>query len=142
MRHKLNNFNYYKSYFSESKLWNKIVKVAKVAGIKVIYYALLLYYVTQDPKVSKTDKAKIYGALGYFILPADLLPDTFAVVGFTDDFVALSWALYSVYKNITPEMELRAEEQLRKWFGDFDRAAIAILPPPTPEQMAEIEKEP
>jgi len=115
-----NDMNKYQSEYSDKKFWNKVASVAKKAGIKVIYAALLLYYVLEDPKVSTFDKAKIYGALGYFILPIDLIPDFIPVIGYTDDLAALIWAVHSVWTNITPEMKARAQKQLHEWFGDFD----------------------
>lgn len=118
------NIEKYQSYYSENKLWNKIVKVAKKAGINTIYMILLLYYILESPEVSTADKAKIYGALGYFILPIDLIPDMIPVVGYTDDIAALLWALHAVAVNITPEMKIRAKGQLQKWFGEFDEKEL------------------
>ena len=41
----LNNINLdeYAKYFSDSKLWSKLKKVAQRAGRKAVYYALVLY---------------------------------------------------------------------------------------------------
>ena len=72
---KINDYSSYGCYFSNSGLWNKVKSVAQKAGVKVVYAVLLLYYVTIDENVSAGDKAKIYGALGYFILPIDFIPD-------------------------------------------------------------------
>lgn|SRR5574344_1449761 len=115
-----NNYENYQSEYSEKKFWDKVVGVAKKAGAKVIYLALLLYYVLSDQNVSKYDKAKIYGALGYFILPVDLIPDFIPVVGYSDDLIALLWATHSVWSNITVEMKERAKNQIHEWFGDYD----------------------
>jgi len=114
------NLDEYAKFFSDGALWKKIKKVARKAGIKAVYYALLLYYVTRDPQVPTGEKLKIYGALGYFILPVDLIPDTIIGLGFTDDLAALAWALHSVNRYITPDTERRARERLREWFGDYD----------------------
>lgn len=114
------HYESYQNHYSDTKLWDKIMKVAQKAGLKVIYAVLLLYYVSQDPNVSKADKAKIYGALGYFILPIDLIPDAMPVAGFTDDFAALVWALHAVWVNVTPEMQAKAKAKLHDWFGSFD----------------------
>ena len=111
------NVEKYSSYYSESDLWSKIKSVAKKAGVKVIYAALLLYYVLDSPDVSKADKAKIYGALGYFILPIDLIPDVIPVVGYSDDLAALLWALHAVWSNVTPEIKANAMYKLQEWFG-------------------------
>lgn len=116
----------YQKHYSEEGLGSKIAKVAKKAGIKVIYLALLLYYVLKNPSVTKADKGKIWGALGYFILPIDLIPDFLPIAGYTDDLAALVWAFYSVAKNVTPEIKAQAEGKLHDWFGDYDEADIII----------------
>lgn len=114
------NIESYQSNYSESGLWKKVKSVAKKAGIKTIYMVLLLHYVLKSPDVSLEDKAKIYGALGYFILPIDLIPDFIPVVGYSDDVAALAFALHAVWKNVTPEIKEQAQRKLREWFGSFD----------------------
>lgn len=116
----------YQDKFSESDLLKKIGKAARKAGIKVIYLVLILYYVLKNPNVTKADKGKIYGALGYFILPVDLIPDFVPVAGYTDDLAALVWALHAVIKNVTPEIKRQAKDKLHKWFGDYDESEIII----------------
>lgn len=128
-KRKIVDFDAYRNQFNDSQLWEKLKKVAKKAGIKVVYSALLLYYVTRDPSVPTADKMKIYGALGYFILPTDLIPDAIIGLGFTDDLAALAWAIYMVHGHITPDIQRQAEQKLREWFGDFDHSQIAGLLP-------------
>jgi len=114
------NIESYQSEYSESGLWKKVKTVAKKAGIKTIYMVLLLHYVLKSPNVSIEDKAKIYGALGYFILPIDLIPDFIPIVGYSDDAVALAYALHAVWKNVTPEIKQQAQQKLRSWFGNYN----------------------
>lgn len=114
------NIEKYKSNYSEGKLWKKVRNFAKKAGVKVIYMALLLYYVLKSPNVTKEDKAKIYGALGYFILPIDLIPDAIPLTGFADDISVLAWALHAVWKNITPEVKQQAQKKLLEFFPDVN----------------------
>ena len=114
------NIESYQSNYSESGLWKKVKSVAKKAGIKTIYMVLLLHYVLKSPDVPLEDKAKIYGALGYFILPIDLIPDFIPAVGYSDDVAALAFALHAVWKNVTPEIKEQAQRKLREWFGSFD----------------------
>ena len=70
---------------------------------------------------------KILGALGYLILPTDLIPDLLPAIGYTDDLAALMWALYSVAKNITPEVKIQARVKLGEWFNDYDSNDIEGL---------------
>ncbi len=116
----------YQKHYNEQDLARKLKKAARKAGIKVIYLALLLYYVLKSPSVTKADKGKIWGALGYFILPIDLIPDFVPMAGYTDDLAALLWAFWSVAKNVTPEIKAQAEAKLHDWFGDYDESDIII----------------
>ena len=113
--------------FSETKLWNKLSGFAQKAGVKTIYAVLLCYYVLKSPNVSKEDKAIIYGALVYFILPIDLIPDGIPVVGFTDDLAALVYALRTIWVNVTPDVEQQAATKLKTWFKDVDAEQIKLF---------------
>lgn len=114
------NVDQYKEHYSEIGLWDKIGTFAKKAGIKTIYIVLLLYYALQSDKISAKHKALIYGALGYFILPVDLVPDLIPFAGLTDDFAALAAALASMAMSIDAEIKQRAKDKLHDWFGDYD----------------------
>lgn len=105
-------------------MWDKISKVAKKAGAKTIYGVLLLYYASIDSNISLSDKVKIYGTLGYFILPLDLVPDAMPIVGYGDDFAAIMLAIKSISGNITPEVRNKAQSKLASWFGEIDKDVI------------------
>ena len=113
-------YDSYRQHYDENDFWEKLRRFARKAGIKASYAALLLYYVLKSPMTSSQDRAKIIGALGYFILPIDLIPDIIPVAGFTDDLAALVWGVYCVIKSITPEVKAQAAEKLHEWFGEFD----------------------
>ncbi len=119
---KPSNIEQYQGNYSESGFWNKVKKVAQKAGAKVIYVALILYYEMMDPNVSPEEKAIIIGALGYFILPVDLIPDPIPVVGFTDDLAALVAAYAYIKGHLTPEVKHKAQNKMKEWFDiqDFD----------------------
>ena len=109
----------YENHYSESSFWDKIMSVAKKAGEKVIYVALLLYYTALADTTPTTAKITIYSAIGYFILPTDLIPDAIPIVGFTDDAAALLACYKAVKDNITPEIESLAVKKTKEWFGNF-----------------------
>ena len=115
----------YEKNYSEEGLWQKMGNVAKKAGLKTLYMVLLLYYVLKDSSTPKQYKAMIIGALGYFILPLDLIPDFVPVVGYSDDVAALAGALLAVAKCVSPEIENQAKEKLKEWFGEYDESEIA-----------------
>lgn len=114
-------------HYSEDGLWEKVKSVAKKAGLKVIYLALVLYYTATAATTPTDKKAIIYGALGYFILPIDLIPDAIPVVGFSDDFAALLWCVATVASCVTPEIKTQAESKLTDWFGNFDKSELKGL---------------
>ena len=114
----------YQENYSESKLLTKITSVARWAGAKMVYAVLLLYYVLRNPNVSMADKSKIYGALGYFILPTDLILDIIPIVGYSDDMAAIMWAIHTVAKNITPEIKEQAKAKLSEWFDNYNKKKI------------------
>lgn len=107
----------YEAEYSERGLFDKLSSVAKKAGLKVVYYALILYYALQSPKISVKEKALIIGALGYFILPVDLVPDVIAGAGFLDDAAALL-AVIKMLTCIDDEVKRQAKELLKRWFDD------------------------
>lgn len=127
MAKKLNDYLAYQKYFNPAAMWEKVAAVAKKAGVKVIYAVLLLYYVATDRNTSAADKAKIYGAIGYFILPLDLIPDAMPVVGYTDDMAALLWALKAVWSNVTPDIHRKAKSKLREWFGSVNEKDLVLF---------------
>jgi uncharacterized membrane protein YkvA (DUF1232 family) len=118
------NIEQYQEHYSESGLFAKIGKVCKKTGIKAIYYVLILYYVLIDENTSLKDKAVIIGALGYFILPLDLVPDFIPGLGFTDDIAAITACLHTVKANITPEIKKKARMKLYEWFMDIHFSKI------------------
>ncbi|WP_374377791.1 YkvA family protein [Pseudomonas fluvialis] len=103
--------------FSDDGFWNKVVKYAKAAGQEVIEKALWLYYAAQNPKTPTWAKATIYGALGYFILPVDAIPDVLPGVGYTDDLGVIAAAITAVSVYITDEVKQQASQKLQDWFG-------------------------
>lgn len=113
----------YEKEYSEDGLWEKIGKVAKKAGIKVIYYALLLFYALQSEKVTVAEKALIIGALGYFILPIDLIPDFMVPIGYGDD-LAVMWGLIKKLDCIDEQVKAQAQAKLTDWFGNYDKSKL------------------
>ena len=120
----LPNVRGYEKEYSDRRLWAKVARVAEKAGLQVTYAVVLLYYVMKSPAVPLKTKGIIAGALGYFILPVDLVPDAIPVAGFTDDFAALVAVIKCVAEYTTPEIDAKARERLHKWFGDFDETQL------------------
>ena len=123
----LPDFMNYASKFSQKDFTEKISRIAKRAGAKLVYAALILYYTLQSDKVSKKDKAIIIGALGYMISPLDVIPDAIPIAGLTDDLAVLLYVLKKVWTDIDPEIEGQAKNRLSKWFDEDEIADIGDL---------------
>ena len=117
----------YANRFSQSDFVEKISRIAKRAGAKLVYAALILYYTLQSDKVSKTDKAIIIGALGYMISPLDVIPDAIPIAGLTDDLAVLLYVLKKVWTDIDPAIMDQAKKRLSKWFDEEEIAEINNL---------------
>jgi uncharacterized membrane protein YkvA (DUF1232 family) len=61
------------------------------------------YYCAVDPKTPTRVRGVLLGALAYFVLPIDFVPDFFALVGFTDDIAVLAAALRMIQGHITDQ---------------------------------------
>jgi uncharacterized membrane protein YkvA (DUF1232 family) len=108
----------YVKHFSEEGFWTKLGRFAKEAGIKVVYSGLVLYYALESPNTPLKAKLKIYGALGYLILPIDFVPDILPVVGFVDDLGVLGFAIAQVLKSIDNDVKQKAKDKLTDFFGE------------------------
>ena len=127
MKFKKSDFEKYAEHFKESDFWTKLTRVAKSAGIKLVYSALLLYYVLRDENVPSTSKWIIYGALGYFILPTDIIPDFIPILGYLDDLSVLLFAIGEITNHISPEVMESSKNKLAEWFGAFDESEVADI---------------
>ena len=117
----------YTEAYSEFKLFEKIMKFAKNAGIKVIYLALLLFFTLQQSTTPKWAKNVIIGGLGYFIFPLDFIPDFIPIVGFSDDMIALVSVLVAVALYIDEDTKSKAKAKLHVWFGEYDVAKLDTI---------------
>lgn len=99
-------------------LMDKLRPWALKAGRAATRPLLQFYYVMDDDKTSTLDRALIYAAIIYTILPMDFLPRTvYRLLGVLDDGVAMLY-VYKIIKNrITPEINSKVEDILNEWFG-------------------------
>jgi uncharacterized membrane protein YkvA (DUF1232 family) len=123
----LPDFMSYAGKFSQSDFVEKISSIAKRAGAKLVYAALILFYTLQSNKVSAKDKAIIIGALGYMISPLDVIPDAIPIAGLTDDLAVLVYVLKKVWVDVEDDVKVKAKEKLNKWFDEDEIAEIDDL---------------
>ncbi|EPO0025683.1 YkvA family protein [Vibrio alginolyticus] len=96
----------------EKTFWRKMKGSVKKAGEEIAVMGIKSWLAMADSNTSARHKAILGGALAYFVLPTDMVPDVLAGVGFTDDMAALTLAANSVGNAITDEHEEQAREKL------------------------------
>ena len=96
----------------EKTFWRKMKNSVKRVGEEIAVMGIKSWLAMADSNTSVRHKAILGGALAYFVLPTDMVPDVLAGVGFTDDMAALTLAANSVGNAITEEHEEQAREKL------------------------------
>jgi uncharacterized membrane protein YkvA (DUF1232 family) len=92
--------------------WRKVKRVA--AQIPFAEDLLTAYYCAFDRSTPAQVRTVLIGALAYFVLPFDAVPDFLPVLGFTDDAAVLATALKLVVDNIRPEHREAAKRALER----------------------------
>lgn len=94
--------------YVEEGFWAKVKRhAAKVPFAKEV---VTLYYCSADPKTPIATKVTAIGALAYWILPIDFIPDFLPVAGFVDDATAVWVAYKAISGHITEEHREKAEQ--------------------------------
>ena len=94
----------------ERDFWQKLKATAR--KVPFIDDLVSVYYCALDPTTPLQSKAILLGALAYFVLPFDVVPDFIALLGFADDAAVLYSAIRAVAPHIKPEHRVRAKEAL------------------------------
>jgi uncharacterized membrane protein YkvA (DUF1232 family) len=81
--------------------WGKVKKQA--AALPFAEDLLAAYYCAFDRETPFQVRAILLGALAYFVMPIDALPDVLPLLGFTDDAAVLATAIKLVTDSIRPE---------------------------------------
>lgn len=123
----------YSEYFSESKLLRKIYRSAEKLGIKLLFYVFILYFLMSDKDIPIKTRLVFMAALGYFIVPMDLISDLLPGLGFTDDLSFILYAVSMGSEYITEEIKERAKERINGIFKkendySFDDEQDLLLP--------------
>lgn len=107
----------YAGQYSETRFWNKMSRVCKRAGYELLEKALWLHFAARRPETPGWAKATAYGALAYFILPIDAIPDWLFGYGLTDDLGAMTLAVATISQYIDADVRRQTTALLDKWLG-------------------------
>ncbi len=115
----------YADSYSDEGLMSKVKRIGRKMGGKLLYNVYVLYYVLKSRDVPVKVKAEIIGALGYVLVPLDLIPDFIPVAGFTDDLAAITFAVQAAHAQITPGIQQRTEKKVYNLIGSTDECELA-----------------
>lgn len=93
-----------------TKFWGKFRKV--VGSIPFARDLLAAYFCAMDSRTPLSVRATLLGALAYFIMPIDALPDFLIVLGYTDDAAILFAAIRAVSSAMLPDHYDQADAAL------------------------------
>ena len=105
------------------RFWRKLKRV--VAQVPFAEDLLAAYYCAFDRQTPRHVQASLLGALAYFILPFDFVPDVMPILGFTDDAAVLATAIRMVASHITNEHREAARAALKRGVDKGDSEAEA-----------------
>ena len=97
------------------RFWIKFKRLA--AKLPFAEELLAAYYCAFDKQTPRHVQAALLGAIAYFFLPFDFIPDMLPVLGFTDDAAVLATAIRLVASHITPEHREAARAALKRGVG-------------------------
>ena len=101
---------------TEREFWRKLRRHAR--RIPFADQLLAAYYCAIDPATPLRAKAILYGAIAYFVLPVDLIPDWVVGIGFTDDAAVLAAAVRSILPHIKDHHRIRAHQAIERLAGE------------------------
>ena len=96
----------------ERRCWTKLRRV--LARIPFAEDLLAGYYCALDRDTPTRVRAVLLGAIAYFVLPADAVPDLFVGLGFTDDAAVIAAALTAVGRHLQPRHRTEARASLER----------------------------
>ena len=90
--------------------WSKIRRLA--GRVPFVLDLVAAWYCAKDRATPLRVKAVLMGALAYFVVPTDIIPDVIVGIGLVDDATVLATVVASVAEHIKPQHVLRARRAL------------------------------
>ena len=91
--------------------WAKLKRIGR--QIPFAEDLLAAYFCTLDPGTPARVKLILLGAIAYFVMPMDAIPDILPIIGFADDAAVLAAAIAQVAGSITDAHREQARATLR-----------------------------
>jgi uncharacterized membrane protein YkvA (DUF1232 family) len=95
----------------QKDFWSTLKKA--VPYIPFAHELVAAYFCAMDPHTPARVRVILLGALAYFVMPFDLIPDFLVAFGFSDDAAVLMAAITAVRSSITPAHYKAAQDALK-----------------------------
>lgn len=92
--------------------WSKVK--ANLGRVPFMDEVVAVWYCARDPATPAKVKAILFGAVAYFVLPFDVVPDVIVGLGYGDDLAILIAAIRAVRPHITDRHREMARAALRR----------------------------
>jgi uncharacterized membrane protein YkvA (DUF1232 family) len=96
----------------ERRFWRKVRRV--VAKVPFVEDLLAAYFCAVDRRTPTYVRALLLGAVAYFVLPSDMIPDLLAPLGFSDDASVIAAAITAVGSHLQPRHRDQARHRLQQ----------------------------
>lgn len=96
--------------------WPKMKRFA--AGLPFAEDAVAAHYCAFDRDTPRSVRFTLLGALAYFVMPADIVPDILPMIGYVDDAGVLSAAIMAVSSHMTDAHRIAARAALGRLKAD------------------------
>jgi uncharacterized membrane protein YkvA (DUF1232 family) len=96
----------------DAGFWRKVRRT--LGRVPFLEEAVAAYYCAKDSETPLRVKAVLMGALAYFVVPTDVIPDFIAALGFTDDATVFLMAAQAVRGHVTERHRVQARAALER----------------------------
>lgn len=96
----------------DAGFWRKVRRT--LGRVPFLEEAVAAYYCAKDSETPLRVKTVLMGALAYFVVPTDVIPDFIAALGFTDDATVFLMAAQAVSGHVTDRHRAQARAALER----------------------------
>jgi uncharacterized membrane protein YkvA (DUF1232 family) len=100
---------------SDTGFWRRMRRL--IRHVPLLDRSLAAYYCARDRETPFYARCALFGAIGYFLMPFDIIPDFIPGIGHIDDAAVMLLAIRLVAHCITPEHKAQGRKRLDQLVG-------------------------
>ncbi len=111
----------YEKYYEENNFLTKLKKLIFKLSKEMVVRVIMLWLLLVSGKVPIKTRLLILAALGYLVMPADLVSDFIPALGFTDDVAFLTYTFNQTTRYMDDSIRKEAEKKLQSWMTPHEK---------------------